>query len=108
MSAQDRAYLAGEDGLFRSAEAFEAPSDTSALAYARRFARRGDVEVWQLSRQIGLLKGSPEAVSLGTGPRTQDPGTQSSPLGGSLQLRRTLEPRLQQGDRDPQIIATGT
>ncbi|MGY3549309.1 hypothetical protein ACVWZ4_004698 [Bradyrhizobium sp. USDA 4472] len=108
MSAQYRACLVGEDGLFRNAEAFEAPSDTSALAYARRFARRGGVEVWQLSRKIGLLKGSLQAKNLGTGPRTQDPGTRSSPLGGSLQPRRPLDPRLQQGDRGPQIVAAGT
>lgn len=63
MTQQYRAYLIGEDGVFRAAEAFEAPSDTSALAFARRFARRGDVEVWQLGRKIGLLKGAwpPEA-----------------------------------------------
>jgi len=58
MSEQYRAYLVGENGVFRAAEAFEAPSDTSALVYAQRFARRGDVEVWQLDRKIGLLKGS--------------------------------------------------
>jgi hypothetical protein len=57
MSTQYRAYLVGENGVFRSAEAFEAASDTSALAHARQFARRGDVEVWQLGRKIGLLKG---------------------------------------------------
>ncbi|MDN5004617.1 hypothetical protein ACFQZO_27590 [Bradyrhizobium sp. GCM10027634] len=63
MIQQYRAYLVGEDGVFRSAEAFEATSDTSALAYARQFARRGDVEVWQLGRKIGVLKGlqPPEA-----------------------------------------------
>ena len=37
MTAQ---YLVGEDGVFRSADAFEAPSDISALAYPQRFARR--------------------------------------------------------------------
>ncbi len=57
MSEQYRAYLIGEDGVFRSAEAFEAPCDSTALAFAQRFARRGDVEVWQLGRKIGLLKG---------------------------------------------------
>ncbi|WP_298879010.1 hypothetical protein [uncultured Bradyrhizobium sp.] len=63
MNGQYRAYLVGEDGVFRAAEAFEAPSDTSALALAQRFARRGDVEVWQLGRKIGLVKGPrpPEA-----------------------------------------------
>ncbi|SFI47265.1 hypothetical protein [Bradyrhizobium sp. Gha] len=109
MSAQYRAYLVGEDGVFRSVEAFEAPSDTSALAYAQRFARRGDVEVWQLGRKIGFLKGPspPEAKNLVAGPWTQDPGTQNSALGGSLKLRRPFDPRLQQGDRDPQIVAAG-
>ncbi|QAU45839.1 hypothetical protein [Bradyrhizobium guangzhouense] len=57
MSEQYRAYLVGEDGVFRAAEAFEAPGDSSALAFARRFARRGDVEVWQLGRKIGVLRG---------------------------------------------------
>jgi hypothetical protein len=57
MSQQYRAYLIGEDGVFRSAEAFEAVCDDSALAFAQQFARRGDVEVWQLGRKIGLLKG---------------------------------------------------
>ena len=63
MMQQYRAYLVGEDGVFRSAEAFEATSDNSALAYARQFARHGNVEVWQLGRKIGLLKGAwpPEA-----------------------------------------------
>ena len=63
MSGQYRAYLVGENGVFRGAEAFEAPSDTSALAVAQRFTRRGDVEVWQLGRKIGKLKGPgpPEA-----------------------------------------------
>ncbi|MDA9435827.1 hypothetical protein [Bradyrhizobium sp. CCBAU 51627] len=57
MTQQYRAYLVGENGVFRSAEAFEAQSDTSALDFAQQFARRGDVEVWQLGRKIGLLKG---------------------------------------------------
>ncbi|SFP66905.1 hypothetical protein SAMN05216330_10967 [Bradyrhizobium sp. Ghvi] len=63
MTQQYRAYLVGENGVFRSAEAFEAPSDTSALAHAQQFVRRGDVEVWQLGRKIGLLKSArpPEA-----------------------------------------------
>ena len=70
MTQQYRAYLVGENGVFRSAEAFEAPSDTSALAYARQFARRGDVEVWQLGRKIGLLKGlqPPEGQDLSSKP----------------------------------------
>lgn len=57
VTQQYRAYLIGEDGVFRSAEAFEAPSDNAALTYAQQFARRGNVEVWQLDRKIGLLKG---------------------------------------------------
>ncbi|WP_314962812.1 hypothetical protein [Bradyrhizobium cosmicum] len=56
MTQQYRAYLVGENGVFQSAEAFEAASDESALAVARQFTRRGDVEVWQLSRKVGLLK----------------------------------------------------
>ncbi|MCG2626006.1 hypothetical protein L6654_05135 [Bradyrhizobium sp. WYCCWR 13023] len=63
MSEQYRAYLIGENGIFRAAEAFEAPSDSLALAFAERFARRGDVEVWQLGRKIGVLRGpSPPEV----------------------------------------------
>ena len=56
MSRQYRAYLVGENGVFRSAEAFEALSDTAALAFAQQFARQGNVEVWQLDRKIGLLQ----------------------------------------------------
>ncbi|WP_439369570.1 hypothetical protein [Bradyrhizobium sp. DASA03120] len=56
MMQQYRAYLVGENGVFQSAEAFEARSDASALLFARRFTGRGDVEVWQLDRKIGLLK----------------------------------------------------
>jgi hypothetical protein len=56
MTQQYRAYLVGENGVFRSAQAFEALSDEKALAFARQFTRQGDVEVWQLGRKIGLLK----------------------------------------------------
>lgn len=52
---QYRAYLIGENGVFRSAEAFEAPSDSSALDFAKRFTRLGKVEVWQLGRKIAVL-----------------------------------------------------
>ncbi|WP_445216722.1 hypothetical protein ACKWRH_31730 [Bradyrhizobium sp. Pa8] len=55
MTRQYRAYLVGDNGVFRSAEAFEADSDASALRIAQQFTRRGDVEVWQLDRKIGLL-----------------------------------------------------
>ena len=55
MSRHARAYLVGENGVFRSAEAFEADSDASALRVAQQFTRRGNVEVWQLDRKIGLL-----------------------------------------------------
>jgi len=61
MTLQYRAYLVGEDGVFRSAEAFEAASDASALVVARRFTRQGNVEVWQLGRKIGLVKKAPPA-----------------------------------------------
>lgn len=56
MSQQYRAYLVGENGVFRSAEAFEASSDASALTFARQFARHGKVEVWQLGRKIAVLE----------------------------------------------------
>ncbi|UPK38481.1 hypothetical protein IVB18_15280 [Bradyrhizobium sp. 186] len=56
MTQQYRAYLVGENGVFQSAEAFEAESDASALDFARQFTRRGDVEVWQLGRKVGVLK----------------------------------------------------
>ncbi|WP_063202886.1 hypothetical protein [Bradyrhizobium sp. AT1] len=56
MSQQYRAYLVGEDGVFRSAEAFEAPTDESALSFARQFTRHGKVEVWQLGRKIAVLE----------------------------------------------------
>ncbi|RXG88030.1 MULTISPECIES: hypothetical protein [Bradyrhizobium] len=53
---QYRAYLVGDDGVFRSAEAFEAASDASALTFARQFTRHGKVEVWQLGRKIAVLE----------------------------------------------------
>jgi len=56
MTQQYRAYLVGENGVFQSAEAFEASSDAAALDFARQFTRRGDVEVWQLGRKVGVLK----------------------------------------------------
>lgn len=56
MSQQYRAYLVGENGVFRYAEAFEAPSDTSALTVAQQFTRHGKVEVWQLGRKIAVLE----------------------------------------------------
>lgn len=56
MTLQYRAYLVGANGVFQSAEAFEATSDAAALVHAERFALRGNVEVWQLDRKIALLK----------------------------------------------------
>ncbi|MCK1424252.1 hypothetical protein IVA87_31755 [Bradyrhizobium sp. 147] len=56
MTNQYRAYLVGENGVFRSAEAFEAASDASALTFARQFTRHGKVEVWQLGRKIAVLE----------------------------------------------------
>lgn len=56
MTRQYRAYLVGENGIFRSAEAFEELSDAAALTFARQFARQGHVEVWQLGRKVGVLK----------------------------------------------------
>lgn len=55
MTRQYRAYLVGENGVFRSAEAFEAPSDSSALTFARQFTRLSKVEVWQLYRKVAVL-----------------------------------------------------
>jgi hypothetical protein len=55
-SNQYRAYVVGDDGVFRSAEAFEALSDASALTFARQFTRHGRVEVWQLGRKIAELE----------------------------------------------------
>ncbi|MCP3401532.1 hypothetical protein [Bradyrhizobium sp. CCGB20] len=56
MTQQYRAYLVGENGVFRSAEAFEAVSDESALRIAQQFTRHGKVEVWQLGRKIAVLE----------------------------------------------------
>jgi hypothetical protein len=56
MTQQYRAYLVGENGVFRSAEAFEAASDASALTFAQQFTRHGKVEVWQLGRKIAVLE----------------------------------------------------
>ncbi|WFU75350.1 MULTISPECIES: hypothetical protein [unclassified Bradyrhizobium] len=63
MMQQYRAYLVGDNGVFRSAEAFEALSDEKALAFARQFTRQGNVEVWQLGRKIGLLKQATSAAA---------------------------------------------
>lgn len=56
MSQHYRAYLVGENGVFRSAEAFEALSDEAALTFAQQFTRHGKVEVWQLGRKIAVLE----------------------------------------------------
>ena len=56
MMQQYRAYIVGDNGVFRSAEAFEAMSDASALTFARQFTRHGKVEVWQLGRKIAVLE----------------------------------------------------
>lgn len=56
MSQQYRAYLVGDNGVFRSAEAFEAVSDANALIFAQQFTRHGKVEVWQLGRKIAVLE----------------------------------------------------
>jgi hypothetical protein len=56
MTQHYRAYLVGENGVFRSAEAFEASSDESALSFAQQFTRYGKVEVWQLGRKIAVLE----------------------------------------------------
>ncbi len=58
MTLQYRAYLVGANGIFQSAEAFEASSDAAALVHAQQFALRGNVEVWQLDRKIALLRTS--------------------------------------------------
>ncbi|QOZ67864.1 hypothetical protein [Bradyrhizobium arachidis] len=58
MTLQYRAYLVGANGIFQSAEAFEAASDAAALVHAQQFALRGNVEVWQLDRKIALLRTS--------------------------------------------------
>ncbi|KYG98442.1 hypothetical protein [Bradyrhizobium sp. DOA1] len=64
MTQQYRAYLVGENGVFRSAEAFEAASDATALTFARQFTRHGKVEVWQLGRKIAVLE--PEQAPRGS------------------------------------------
>ena len=65
MMQQYRAYLVGENGIFQSAEAFEAESDAAALREAQRFTRLANVEVWQLGRKIGLLTTArPEAPAV--------------------------------------------
>ena len=56
MMQQYRAYLVGENGVFRSADAFEATSDASALTFAQQYTRHGKVEVWQLGRKIAVLE----------------------------------------------------
>ncbi|MCP3367847.1 hypothetical protein [Bradyrhizobium cajani] len=67
MSQQYRAYLVGDNGVFRSAEAFEAASDACALTFAQQFTRHGKVEVWQLGRKIAVL----EPEQLPPGPLTR-------------------------------------
>lgn len=56
MTQQYRAYLVGDNGVFRSAEAFEAASDSIALTFAQQFTRHGKVEVWQLGRKVAVLE----------------------------------------------------
>ena len=50
-----RAYVIGSDGHFVSGEGFEAADDEAAIETATRFARHGDVEVWQAARKVGLI-----------------------------------------------------
>ncbi|MCK1387336.1 hypothetical protein [Bradyrhizobium sp. 21] len=64
MTQQYRAYLVGDNGVFRSAEAFEALSDASALTFAQQFTRHGKVEVWQLGRKIAVLEPEQPATLL--------------------------------------------
>lgn len=45
MTLQYRAYLVGANGIFQSAEAFQAASDAAAFVHAQQFALRGNVEV---------------------------------------------------------------
>ncbi|MBB4368192.1 hypothetical protein GGD63_000971 [Bradyrhizobium sp. cir1] len=78
MMQQYRAYLVGENGVFQSAEAFEAQSDASALKFAQRFTRRGDVDVWQLGRRVGLLKRSPAVSPEDAGPGNRPPHSSAS------------------------------
>jgi hypothetical protein len=64
MTQQYRAYLVGDNGVFRSAEAFEASSDASALTFAQQYTRHGKVEVWQLGRKIAVLEPEEPATLL--------------------------------------------
>jgi hypothetical protein len=64
MTQQYRAYLVGDNGVFRSAEAFEASSDASALTFAQQYTRHGKVEVWQLGRKIAMLEPEQPATLL--------------------------------------------
>jgi hypothetical protein len=73
MSRQYRAYLVGEDGVFRSAEAFEALSDAAALVFAQQFVQQSNVEVWQIDRTIGLL--SEAAPSAAACPASRNEGS---------------------------------
>lgn len=50
-----RAYVIGSDGHFVSGDGFEAADDAAAIQTAVRFAHRGDVEVWQAARKVGLI-----------------------------------------------------
>lgn len=51
-----RAYLMDSEDHITSVRAIEADSDADALESAKRFADKGDVEVWLLDHKVGRVK----------------------------------------------------
>jgi hypothetical protein len=51
-----RVYIVGRDGHFLKAIDLEAADDAGAIDHAKQFVDGHDVELWQLGRQVILLK----------------------------------------------------
>ena len=51
-----RAFFLDQEGHIFSALGFDAADDEEALQKARRLVDGHDVEVWQLTRKVGLVK----------------------------------------------------
>jgi hypothetical protein len=51
-----RAYLMDREDHITSVRAIEADSDAEALQIAKRFADKGDVEVWLLDGKVGRVE----------------------------------------------------
>ena len=57
-----RAYVIGRDGHIIKRHEFAASLDDAALKHAHQYVDGSDVEVWQDSRKVGLLKHTDDAA----------------------------------------------